>query len=107
MKINISRNIFPFLVIESDSIREALEKIDSNEKGVVICVDEVGILLGVLTDGDFRRWAITESTPDLNMPVGTIVRRDIVSAKRTDGVERLGSLIGHRIRFIPLVDSGG
>lgn len=103
----ISRNISPYLVLEEESIRDVLIKIDSNEEGMVVCVDNAGLLLGVLTDGDFRRWVITERNPDLHQPVGTIINRDIASARVTDSAERIASLLDHRVHFLPLTDAEG
>lgn len=84
-----------------------LRKVESNEAGMVVCVDEAGSLLGVLTDGDFRRWAMSFSQLDLNTPVETIINREIVSARVTDSIERIASLLGHRVQFLPLTDIDG
>jgi N-acetylneuraminate synthase len=103
----ISRNIAPYLVLDQDSIRDVLVKMDSNEEGMVVCVDNAGLLLGVLTDGDFRRWVITGRNPDLDGAVGTIINRDITSARAADSAERLASLLNNRVKFLPLTDSEG
>ncbi len=103
----ISRHISPYLVVDHDSIRDVLVKVDSNEDGLVVCVDDAGILLGVLTDGDFRRWAMSSRQLDLDTPVGAVINREIVSARVTDSVERISSLMGHRVHFLPLTDSEG
>lgn len=101
------KNITPYLVLDQDSIREALRKIDSNEEGMVVCVDHAGLLLGVLTDGDFRRWVINETSADLGDPVGRIINRQFKSARVADSAERVGSLLDRRVRFVPLVDAEG
>ncbi|MGH8637179.1 MAG: N-acetylneuraminate synthase family protein [Burkholderiales bacterium] len=103
----ISRHITPYLVLEHDSIRDVLATIDANEEGMVICVDTGGVLLGVLTDGDFRRWAIAEQAPDMNRPVGGIINRDITWARVTDSRERMQALLANPVRFLPLTDSDG
>ena len=103
----IDRNISPFVVIEQESILEALKKIDANEDGMVVCTDESGLLLGVLTDGDFRRWVIKSSAPDLTQPVGNIVNRECQSARIGDSSERIAGRINDSIVFLPLVDSQG
>lgn len=103
----IDRNIAPYLVLDVDSMRNGLKKIDSNNEGMVVCVDSAGILLGVLTDGDFRRWVIAERSPDLDEPIGSIINRDVVSARETDSFERIASLLSVRVNFVPLLDAGG
>jgi N-acetylneuraminate synthase len=103
----IDRKIAPYLVLDQEPIRDVLRKIDSNEEGMVVCVDNAGLLLGVLTDGDFRRWIIGEELPDIDSPVRTIINRDIASARMTDSVERMASLFGNGVSFLPLTDAEG
>lgn len=103
----INRKIASYLVLDRESIRDVLVKIDSNEEGMVVCVDDSGLLLGALTDGDFRRWILAEKRPDLERPVGTVINRDIASARITDSAERISSQLDGRVRFLPLTDSEG
>lgn len=103
----IRREISPYLITEFGSVRAALLKIDANEDGIIFCVDDQGLLLGVLTDGDLRRWLIATRNADLEQPVGTIINRRCVSAKIDDKPERLGSLLKGSLEVLPLVDRNG
>ncbi len=103
----IDRNTLPYAVIDEEPIRQVLRKIDSNEEGMVVCTDSDGLLLGVLTDGDFRRWAMATDLPDLNRAVGSIINREFVSVRMGDSGERIASQFSHRIKFLPLMDSLG
>ena len=47
-----------FLILQTATIVEAMEKIDANAKGILFAINEKGKLVGVLTDGDIRRWLI-------------------------------------------------
>lgn len=47
-----------FVIKETATVVEAMQKIDSNAKGILFVVDEVWKLSGVVTDGDIRRWLI-------------------------------------------------
>ena len=53
--MNLDREMSRYLVLDEESIRVALQKIDHNDEGVVVCVDTAGLLIGILTDGDLRR----------------------------------------------------
>ena len=103
----IDKKIASYLVLDQESIRDALNKISSNKEGMVVCVDNAGLLLGILTDGDFRRWISTERNPELDNPVGIIINRDIVSARVTDSAERMASLLSRQVHFLPLTDKEG
>jgi sialic acid synthase SpsE/sugar phosphate isomerase/epimerase len=103
----IDKNILPYTVIGEDSIRHALQKMDASTEGMVVCVDPDGILQGVLTDGDFRRWSLSASLPDLNQPVGEIITRNCVTAYASDPLDKVAMLINEKIAFVPLLDKRG
>ncbi|WP_242972884.1 CBS domain-containing protein [Anaeromicrobium sediminis] len=50
-----------FIIIENESIMNALKKIDLNKKGFLIIVDLNKKVLGTLTDGDIRRAFISDN----------------------------------------------
>ena len=52
----IDRNLSTYIVFCEDSILEGLRKISANDARIVFSVTEKGVLEGVLTNGDFRRW---------------------------------------------------
>jgi dTDP-glucose pyrophosphorylase/CBS domain-containing protein len=93
-------------------IREAMESIDRNSKGIVLVCTE-GRLLGTITDGDIRR-AILVGT-DLDEPLETILahKRQLSSAGPatapvdTDDATVLKLMREHCIRQVPLVDPHG
>ncbi len=98
------RNLSKYLIAEDEPIREGLRKIDSNEHGIIFCADASGELKGVLTDGDFRRWAISAAAVDLQRPLSTLMNLDFVSASIDDNFEKIRSLCSDRVQFVPLVD---
>ena len=86
----IRKEISRYLANEFSTIRSVLSKIDSNEDGIVFCVDDRGLLLGVLTDGDLRRWLISVSVPDLEQPRLRAISqdRDVVRRETLIGESR-------------------
>lgn len=44
-----------YIISESSNIREAIKKIDKNGEGFVLVANHLGNIVGLLTDGDFRR----------------------------------------------------
>lgn len=47
-----------FLTLQTATVVEAMQKIDLNAKGILFVIDTKENLIGVLTDGDIRRWLI-------------------------------------------------
>ncbi len=107
MSIIIDKNISDYLVDDDAAISEVLKKIDSNKDGMVICVDHYGLLLGVFTDGDFRRIAIDRADLSLSAQIKSFINKDCIVARINDNTDKISSLINNHIRFIPLVDSLG
>lgn len=103
----IRKEISNYLVTEFGTIRSALTKIDSNEDGIIFCADDQGLLLGLLTDGDLRRWLISVPKPDLEQPVGNIINRQYVSARVNERPERINALLKGPISILPLIDQRG
>ena len=105
--LQIERNFTQFVVFAEDSILSALSKITANQSRLIFVVSEAGILQGVLTDGDFRRWIATCGDIDLNRPVTAAMNPDCRSAAEGTSAAELASVLTSRIIALPLLDSHG
>jgi len=101
----IERDIRRFCVVSDDSIASALSRIDAQREGFVLVIDDSGVLEGMLTDGDVRRWLLKESRVDMNQPVSTIVNRDCTTAQESESDENIGRLLSSKIKFVPILDN--
>ncbi len=105
--VQIERNFTQFVVFAEDSILSALNKITANKSRLIFVVSEGGILQGVLSDGDFRRWIGGSDVIDLGRPVTAAMNPTCVSAcDGTPGAE-LADLFSQKIQVIPLLDDHG
>ncbi len=100
----IDRNLAKYIVFAEDSILNALKKISDNKSRIIFSVTEAGVLEGILTDGDFRRWLVNQSTIDLNKSVATISNKNFKYAFFEDDPEKIQSYFSEQIEFIPLLD---
>ena len=105
--ILIERNFTQFVVFAEDSILSALSKITANQSRLIFVVSESGILQGVLTDGDFRRWIASCGEIDLNRPVTAAMNPSCRSALESSSTAELAALLNPRIIALPLLDSHG
>src|SRR4051794_15260735 len=103
----IERDIGPFLVLASESLSVALDKITANKSGFVVCINEHGALEGVLTDGDFRRWMIRKQEFKADIPVGTICNRVVTTALVDSPAKDVAVLFSDKVDFVPLLDRSG
>jgi N-acetylneuraminate synthase len=100
----IDRNITKYIVFAEDSILNALKKISDNKSRAIFSVTESGILEGVMTDGDFRRWLVSQNTIDLNQPVSKVSNKNFKFALFQDEPEKIQSYFSEQIDFVPLLD---
>ena len=105
--ISVDRNFSRFVVFAEETILTALGKITANQSRLIFVVSESGILQGVLTDGDFRRWIAGCGGIDLNQPVTAAMNADCRSAAEGTPPAELASLLTSRIIALPLLDSHG
>lgn len=103
--MQIDHHISSYIVISEESILSALQKISKNKNKIVFSVDESGILKGVVTDGDFRRWLLRQQDIDLSVPVSLVHNTTFNYAPIGDSISNLKTLITKNISIIPLVDN--
>ncbi len=103
----VDRNISSYVISSEASIRDALGRIDQNRRRIVFGVDRDGVLDGILTDGDFRRWLLKEPSPDFSRPVGGILNTQFRRAHLGDSVEQMRSILSGKTQYIPMTDDRG
>lgn len=93
-----------YIAHESTKIVEAMQKIDTNAKGILFVYNDEEQLAGTVTDGDIRRWLIKTGKlegiikPIMNLNPKLIYRNDVSDAQEI--------LNRYRINAIPVVDAG-
>lgn len=103
----ITREVRSWLCPADAAIVEALSRISANRHGMVVAVEHDGRFVGVLTDGDFRRWVVAQHDLDLHRPLRDILGPDPVTAPVDSTPAELRALLDERIRHVPLVDPLG
>jgi len=102
--MRIVRNFSKFVVFSEDTLLSALHKINQNEARLIFAVSEGGILEGVLTDGDLRRWLTQGHDIDLTVPIAAVMNRHFTAASENDAPQHIRSLLSHKVQAVPLLD---
>lgn len=68
--IAMSFDVKPFLVPQTHTIRQAMEQLERTEEKIIFVVDADSRLMGSLTDGDIRRWILSDG--DLKAQVADV-----------------------------------
>ncbi len=88
-------------------VREALVEMTRVRSGSVAVVDDNDMLLGIFTDGDFRRH-ITADPGSIQAPIETVMTRNPITIKESAmAVELLKLVEGSRIDDVLVVDDTG
>ena len=100
----IERNISKYIVFYEDPLLKALEKISENKSRIIFSVKENGVLEGVLSDGDLRRWLVEKKEIDLNKLVFDVSNKTFMSGRIDEDPEVHASRITDRIGYLPILD---
>jgi D-glycero-alpha-D-manno-heptose-7-phosphate kinase len=92
-----------FLISESATLRDALQRIELNHHGMIFVTDTLGTVIGLATDGDIRRCLLEGGS--LDDAIGRCANSDFVWEKPSIPRELLLKKLDHRIRVIPLLDA--
>jgi perosamine synthetase len=98
---DISRNLLP----TGASIEAAMQRLNEGVDGVLFCVDQDGVMRGMLTDGDIRRALLKGAA--MSDPVERHMNRSFAKGQSDFSRERLLSLLGPVVRHLPVLDAGG
>ncbi len=100
----LDRNLSKFIVFSEDSVHNALRKISDNKARIVFCVSASGVLEGVLTDGDVRRWITDHQNFDTAIPAIDIANKAFVALPVDSDPDKIELTLSERIGYVPLVD---
>jgi sialic acid synthase SpsE/sugar phosphate isomerase/epimerase len=105
--MQIIRDLKDYIAFGEADLFYALQKISLNKHGIIFTVSNRGILEGLMTDGDFRRYLISVQKADLNIPLNEVASHNYKACKITDPREVIQASFSDRVSIIPLVDDEG
>ena len=86
-----TEQLMEFLISPDNTVVEAMQHIDRNAKGILFVVEENQKLIGVVTDGDIRRWLIKNG--DLQAQIQKFMTRSPKLIYRKDVKQLLNNLL--------------
>ena len=91
-----------YLISHRSSVKDALIHINSTGSGVCFVVDDNRKLLGIATDGDLRRFIITQNNTECL--IANAMNTQYFALKYTSAYEKIRSSFSDEISIIPLID---
>jgi dTDP-glucose pyrophosphorylase len=99
----VNEAVRPFLIPQSHTIRQAMEQLEKTEQKIVFVVDTDSRLVGSLTDGDIRRWILSDG--DLKMQVIHACNCNSYVAEESFDTEQLrGEMLNRNLSCVPVVN---
>ena len=94
-----------YQVIEKTLIRGAIKQMDKGGMGFCVCVDNNEKVIGVISDGDFRR-AILKGI-QLDEPIENIMNQDFLYVNKNFKQREIDEIFtGDFARHVPVIDNG-
>lgn len=101
----IDRHIDAYCVSEQLPMTRALEMLSKSKSKTLFLVDDFFRLRGAFTDGDFRRWIVSQSEIDINLPVKLAANSKPVFSYDFESSDRLAEKLNRKVQYLPLVDA--
>jgi dTDP-glucose pyrophosphorylase len=102
--IHANESVKSFLVSQTHTIRQAMEQLENTEEKIVFVVDAEARLVGSLTDGDIRRWILSDG--DLKAQVLQICNRKPCVVHEGFGADRIrAEMLAKNLICIPVVNA--
>jgi len=102
--IRANEGVKSFLVPQTHTIRQAMEQLEKTEEKIVFVVDAEAHLVGSLTDGDIRRWILSDG--DLKAQVIKICNRKPCVVEEGFGADRIRTeMLMKNLICIPVVNA--
>ncbi|MES2413233.1 MAG: DegT/DnrJ/EryC1/StrS family aminotransferase [Pseudomonadota bacterium] len=103
----MNSNEFFRLCIQPDlSLDHALLRMEECRQGILLVINNNGVLLRTLTDGDLRRAVLNKKSADT--PVSDLPFQAPITVTEDAGIDAIRNLMEkHRIDHVPVVDIGG
>ena len=92
-----------FLIESTAPIREALRRIDRNQRGIILATGPGDEVIGVATDGDIRRALLDGRT--LDDPVALCVNLDFLWVGLDTPHENVLKRLDRHIKLVPILDA--
>tara|TARA_B100000686_G_C16791738_1_gene979166 strand:+ start:1433 stop:3676 length:2244 start_codon:yes stop_codon:yes gene_type:complete len=105
--LRITKKLDTFVVHKDISVKLALDKLEKSGQQILFVIDSAGRLMGIVTDGDVRRWLMKQPKIDLTKPIISVAPSSCVSANINDSSDQIKRLINRKIKQLPLVDEDG
>ena len=102
------KNTAPLITVQAtDSLKEAIKKLDYERIGATLVVNDRGRLVGMLSERDLIGVLAEYGDRALLANVGALMTRRVFGCTPDDDIEdAMAWMVRHRVRHLPVVEGG-
>ncbi len=102
------KNTAPLITVKAtDSLKEAIKKLDYERIGATLVVNDKGHLVGMLSERDLIGVLAEYGDRALLANVGALMTRRVLGCTPEDDIEdAMTWMVQHRVRHLPVVEGG-
>lgn len=90
-----------------ETVQSIAQKLAQHRIGAVVVVDDKGSIAGIVSERDIVRALAEHGAKSMAMPVSGVMSKAVKTCKAGDSeIELMALMTTHRIRHLPVVDSG-
>lgn len=101
----IEKNFNNYTVSYNSSLKDVLEQIDLNKNKIVFVIDTNNKVIGTISDGDIRRWMITQPKVNLTSKASEICNTNFKFIKHDESVEKIKIMVNGKLNIVPIVNN--
>ena len=105
--MRIEKKIKDYFVFSGVTVLDALKRINDNQSRIVFVVQDNGVLIGSVSDGDVRRWVTKTSDRDLHISVDEVMNLNFIARSVSETHNIISQSFNHKLDIIPLLDEQG
>lgn len=105
--MKIRKDIKNLLIGKEEPVVNALKKISDNKIGAILVTNDAGILEGIITDGDVRRWIVDSKYARSEELCQNVMQTQFFHLNIHTDLSKIKDSFSDKIKFIPLLNEVG
>ena len=101
----IEKNFDNYTISDDATLKDVLEQIDLNKSKIVFVLDSASKVIGAISDGDIRRWMMTQSKINFASKASEICNPIFKFVKHDESAEKIKMMVNGKINIAPIVDN--
>lgn len=100
----LDKDVDKYLLSEDVTLSVALKALNTSKIKILFVTNDQNVLVGAFSDGDFRRWVLSQASIDLELSVKECMSKHVFFMFEDDSPSEIEQRISERYKYIPITD---